>query len=1434
ADPYGSGYRPSDTLLSAASIRGSVSAKMLLSGKAVHLSRLEIKDAEGYLSLEPDKVINFERVLSFGKKDSTSKHMPPFSVGKIYGQNIHFRMVDWDKIRKRAKGHSINYEDLDTRISELVGRNLSVHDGYVSGTVDKLAVKEKSGADVVISGRTKVGHGQTIIKDLRIKDSLTDFHAPLYSMTYENTRSFKHYCQEVRMRLKLAKSTVASKTINWFAEGNLENMDFLLDVDKIDAEGYVCDLNIKEINFTDLYGGVKGDASCRLSGITITKDYVLDAVVKKMDFSTAGAEKFAGRLLDKKMDIGKYAKGQRLSFSGSAKGPLSKLAAKGRLRAGSGSADANLRISNLIRKDRATGIEGTFSTRNLKVGEIIEQDLIGMVTANTGFKANLDKGSVSVRVDSLMVDKLGLLGYDYTGIAAAGTYSDNAFDGKIICADPNLNFIFQGIFNLSPKTNNALYKFSANVGYADLQALNLDKRGGTSKVSAELNANLMKIPRGDLLGDFNIYDLTVENDNGVKYIGDIYAGSHTNGETSRAQIRSNFLDAGYVGNRNLLDFFGDIQTATTRRELPALYSRYDKDNGDPYADYDISIDFHDSRDILSFIKPGFYIADSTRIDIRMSDGRLNGKVSSPRLAYLTNYLKGLNITIDNEGGSANATLVTDELQLGQIGFTNSAFTAFAQKNDFFLSFHYDNIVGIDNMGEIYLAGNIERDATDTLIVNAKPLSSYVRFDEEQWDLAESDVRYRAGEARFKNFLIFNGDQSISINGGISPNRADTLRMDINKVDMSVINHFTGRNFGIKGLTTGKALLSSPLKGDVMGLMNLACDSLEVGGESAGSLRMALAWDKAADKVSAFIRDISDGMDAVNIRAALGIKSRKVDVDARLDGLKLALLSPVIPDIVDNLGGTLHGSFTAAGTLDSLALASNGARVEDGRMKVKYTGVDYKLGGPFHLEDGGIFFDNFSITDPEGGHGSLNGGLRFRNLKDLTLDARADLSNLMFLGNKHGDVYGDLYASGDIQLSGPLDNILVDADVFTNKAGNLHISLGGASSAGVGDLLTFTDHNVVQIDPYELMLREILQQVATRKQATSSNIIARARINATPDLEAMLELDSTGDNFLTARGSGTLDVEVNLARRLVDVTGDYNISNGKYHFAIPGIVSKNFNINSGSSIKFGGGLSNSELDIDATYSVRTSINRLMADTSSVATRRMVNCGISITDKITSPKLGFSIDIPDLDPTTKSEVESALNTEDKVQKQFLSLIITGGFLESEQTGIINNNNLVFSNVSELMSRQLSNLLNRMDIPVDLGVGYQQNSSGTDLYDVSVSTELFDNRVEVRGSFGNRQYSTTTNPNGDMVGDLDIDVKLDRPGELRLNLFSHSADEYTSYLDYSQRNGVGLTYQKEFNKWSDFLRNLFRSRKKRQQTERDATLNEEKRTISIEADE
>lgn len=258
-----------------------------------------------------------------------------------------------------------------------------------------------------------------------------------------------------------------------------------------------------------------------------------------------------------------------------------------------------------------------------------------------------------------------------------------------------------------------------------------------------------------------------------------------------------------------------------------------------------------------------------------------------------------------------------------------------------------------------------------------------------------------------------------------------------------------------------------------------------------------------------------------------------------------------------------------------------------------------------------------------------------------------------------------------------------------------------------------------------------------------------------------------------------------------------------------------------------------LDIGATYTLRTSLGRLIADTSSVNTRREVQCGIRIADKLRAPSVSFSVDIADLEPSTKAMVESALNTEDKIQKQFIALLVTGSFLPSEQSGIVNNPNILYSNVSEIMSRQLSDMLLRLNIPLDMGLGYQQNRSGTDLFDVALSTQLFNNRVEVHGSVGNRQNRTGTaaTPYGDVVGDLDIDWKINPSGQLRLNAFSHSADEYSSYLDNTQRNGAGISYQKEFGTWKEFFRSLFMSKSRREQIEAErSTQREEQKKVII----
>jgi hypothetical protein len=281
----------------------------------------------------------------------------------------------------------------------------------------------------------------------------------------------------------------------------------------------------------------------------------------------------------------------------------------------------------------------------------------------------------------------------------------------------------------------------------------------------------------------------------------------------------------------------------------------------------------------------------------------------------------------------------------------------------------------------------------------------------------------------------------------------------------------------------------------------------------------------------------------------------------------------------------------------------------------------------------------------------------------------------------------------------------------------------------------------------------------------------------------------------------------------------------------GLVSRDFEIQDGSSVRFNGELLESTLDINAIYKTKASLSTLIADTTSVSNRRNVECGISITERLSNPRLSFSIEIPDLDPTIKSRVESALSSDDKIQKQFLSLILSNSFLPDEQSGIVNNSSMLYSNVTEMLANQLSNIFQKLDIPLDLGLNYQPNEKGNDIFDVAVSTQLFNNRVVVNGSVGNKQYNTGGTQ--DVVGDLDIEIKLDRSGSFRLNVFSHSADSYTNFLDNSQRNGVGLTYQTEFNKFGQFVKGIFTSKAKREaakQAEEQAIIDGGKQTIEL----
>ena len=516
----------------------------------------------------------------------------------------------------------------------------------------------------------------------------------------------------------------------------------------------------------------------------------------------------------------------------------------------------------------------------------------------------------------------------------------------------------------------------------------------------------------------------------------------------------------------------------------------------------------------------------------------------------------------------------------------------------------------------------------------------------------------------------------------------------------------------------------------------------------------------------------------------------------------------------------------SGPLDDLTISSEGTRLENALLKVAYTNVPYYADGAFHINDEGVFFDDISIRDSQNGTGTVTGSINWDRFRDISFDTKIKVNEIEGINvtEEMADAfYGNIFATGNVSITGPVNSILLSVDAVTAKQGQLHIPVSGlGTSTSRTNLLKFKEpEKKIYIDPYMAMMRRI-----EINEAQESDFRVNLRVNASQDVEAFVEIDKATGNVLSGRGNGLVELEI--GDDLFNINGEYTLTGGNYRFAALGLVSKDFQIQPDSKITFGGDIMESTLDITAEYATKASLGTLLADSTSVGNRRDIICELGITDKLKNPRLSFNIEIPDLDPMIKSRVESALSTEDKVQKQFLSLLVTNNFLPEEQSGIVNNSS---SLVTEAIANQLNNIFEKLDIPVDLGLKYQSNDRGTDIFDVAVSTQLFNNRVVVNGNIGNKQ--TGTSAQTDVVGDLDIEIKIDRSGSVRLNIFSHSADQYTNYLDNSQRNGVGLTYQTEFNNFGQFVRNIFRSKAKRQevrQAEEEALLNAERVEIRI----
>ena len=1383
-----------DTLAHLGKVLVGVKTTSLVFSKDARIRRVGIED--GFVAIRHinDSTTNLSALLAplqkKPKKDEPSGGLPwdNIQAGRLDLKHIDFSL------------DSLQLQDINLRVRDIR------YDGTAAARIDQLTLRADSRNLNLESLSAAVALDSTglQVRGLEASDGRSDIRGDV-SLGFDGFPAFSDFLNQVHIDATLHDTRFDMQTLESILNQKLPGLALWLDGQ---VRGSVSNLQSDRLHVESASRQTRLDVKFRLRGLpdlphTRIQAEILNGTTRTDDLATILAGLQPGF---KKASVSKYAPGQTISLKAKAEGSLSDLKTQGSLAAGPlGEArfDADLGLLGGIRAD------GQLSTESLQLGRILGNKTLGALTCQTDLTFSSSKKGLSATVVPLQIDQLNFKGYAYHDIIASATLQDGMLQADVMSSDPNFQLVAHGDIELGGKGTDSRYRIDLSLDHADLDALFFDKRDSTA-MSLVLDADITQTAQGAFLGRADIRGLQASLGEQVFDIGDLSLSSTQDDQRYGVTLDSDIIRVNYEGNVFVSDFVDRAVRLIRDDHLSPLLGR-EKARAEKQLHPDdagsLQLRTLELKPLLDFFAPEVFLARESFVNMNLLGDELQAVVFSELAAYGNNIIRNLQGQISTEGENMIADIDADQFKSGGLVAENLTFDALADSTQIDMRAGFHNEDGSGNRAQLHVLASFLNPETDGYFVRADILPSTLAVADREWEINPATIFYKEKDIRIEGFALVSGEQSLTADGVISPQMTDTVRVRLNDFDLGMANAFLSTPLNLQGLLTGQGeafALLGPEKGI---LFDLGAHQVSASGIDVGDLRLESRWDDANKRFNFLVNNTLDGRHPLRATASLKPSDKQAALDVELDKLQIAMVEPILASLFSDMGGTISGRITADGPLDKLAIRSEGTRFNDFKFRLDFTQVDYTANGPFTVGEKGVTFDDVSLKDIYGRTGKLSGGIPYDHFKDIRLNIRIDLNNNLVLNTTSRDndsFYGKAFADGNIRVAGTLNQVRLGLNITPQRYTVIHIPLGKSAQSGKS-LLTFINQEEKKIGLYDSLLIA-RQLVKGQKSSRGTDVNVNLRLNATPDAEIQLEIDKNTGDILKARGNGLIGITVE--RDVFDIKGDYQVDSGSYHFGMLGFTTRDFSINPGGTISFGGDVMQSDLDMTATYRTKASISPLMADSTAVSTRRTVDCGIGLSGKLANPEIKFTIDIPDLDPTTQSRVQSALNTEDKRMKQALALLISGGFVPDEQSGIVNNTTLLYSNASEMMSSQLNNIFRQLDIPIDLGFNYQPTETGRDIFDVAVSTQLFNNRVSINGNIGNRQYLSSAT--SDIVGDLDIEIKLNRKGQLRLTLFSHSADQYSNYLDMSQRNGAGIVYQEDFNTIGDLWRKIFHIKK------------------------
>ena len=1017
--------------------------------------------------------------------------------------------------------------------------------------------------------------------------------------------------------------------------------------------------------------------------------------------------------------------------------------------------------------------------------------------------------------------------YRYENITLDGEYKQGGFNGKVALDDPNGSIYLNGDVNVSSRI--PTFNFQAIINKLRPHDLNLTSKYPDTEFSLKLRANFTGGSVDEMIGEINVDSLEFMSPEKQYFMNNMNIRASKQNNENQLRLTSEFLTASVEGKFQYHTLPASILNIM-RKYVPSLILPPKKPI-ETHNNFQFDIHIYNT-DILSTIFDiplTVYTHSTLKGYFNDPLQRLRVEGYFPRLQYKNNFIESGMILCENPSDHIRARVRLTNLK--KKGAVNLSLDAQAKDDNISTTLNWGNSAAVTYSGQLAAVAKFLRTEGEKPLLKAmvevKPTD--IILNDTLWQIHPSQVVVDSGKVDVNNFYFSHQDRYVRINGRLSDNPQDSVKVDLKDINMGYVFDIASisDDVNFEGDATGTAYASGVFKKPVMNT-RLFIKNFSLNQGRLGDLNIYGEWDNEnrGIRLDASIKDISTTPSRVTgIIHPLKPESG-LDLNIEANELNLKFLEHYMKSIANDIKGRATGKVHFYGKFKGLNL--DGAVMTDASMNFDILNTHFAIKDTILLAPSGLTFNNIHISDMEGHSGRMNGYLHFQHFKNLNYRFEIQANNMLVMNTKESTdmpFYGTVYGTGNALLTGnAIQGLDVNVAMTTNRNSIFTYINGSVASATSNQFIKFVDktprrtiQDSIQIISYYEQLQQKRQE-AEEEQKT--DIRLNILVDATPDATMKIIMDPVAGDYISGKGTGNIRTEF-YNKGDVKMFGSYQINQGVYKFSLQEVIRKDFVIKNGSTITFNGAPLDANLDIQASYTVNSaSLNDLIPEESSSIIQQpnvKVNCIMNLSGILVRPTIKLGIELPNERDEVQTLVRNYISTEEQMNMQILYLLGIGKFY-TEDARNNQNSNVMSSVLSSTLSGQLNNALSQVFETNNWNIGTNLSTGDKGWTDMEVegilSGQLLNNRLLINGNFG---YRDNPMANTNFVGDFEAEWLINRSGDIRLKAYNETNDRYYTKTNLTTQ-GVGIMYKKDFNKWSDlFFWNKWKLRNKRKQEEK-----------------